>query len=116
MHLTFAAAQALQLSRSLGALGAMDVELAPVTAAPFRVGVGFPEAFHDPVRAAGFNVDGALKCMRKPGEWTAAMAKCNEALSAANAMPCDVELCWSSRMTRHHRMDVRKYFSCREFS
>lgn len=106
----------MQLSRSLGTLGAMDVGLPPLTADPFLVGVGFPEAFHDAVRAAVFDVIGALKCMRKAGEWTAAMVEFSEALSAAKMMLCDVELCWSSRMTRHHRMDVRKLFVFGKFS
>ena len=50
VHLTFAAAQALQLSRSLGTLGAKADRLAPVvaappiTAAPVLVRVRFPEA------------------------------------------------------------------------
>ena len=68
VHLTFAAEQASQLSRSFGALGAMDAGLAPVTAAPVRIRVRFPEAFPDPVRAAIFDVVGTLNCMRKAGE------------------------------------------------
>ena len=79
VHLTFAVAQALQLSRSFGALGAMDDGLAPVTAvtpvtaaspvttAPVGVRVRFPEALPDPARAAVLDV-GTLNCMRKPGE------------------------------------------------
>ncbi len=56
VHLTFAAAQALQLSRSLGALGAMDdgfapaTTAAPVSAASVRVRMRFAEALPDPVR------------------------------------------------------------------
>ena len=70
VHLTFAAAQLLQLSRSLGALEAMDNELAPVTAAPVCVRVRFPEVFPDPVRAAvlGLGAVGTVNCMRRPGE------------------------------------------------
>ena len=74
VHLTFAAAQALQLSRSLGTLGAMDDGLAPVAAAPplavaaILVRERFPELLPDPVRAAVLVAVGSLNCMRKLGE------------------------------------------------
>ena len=68
VHLTFAAAQALQLSRSLGTLGGMEDGLAPVTGAPVRVCVRFAEALPDPIRAAVLGVVGNLNWVRKPGE------------------------------------------------
>ena len=101
VHLTFAAAQALQLSRNLGALGAMDGGLCPVAAAPMRIRVRFPEVLPNPVRSAVLDVVGALGCMRNSGECTAAMAVCNRGLSAANTTQCDFELCGSSKVTRH---------------
>lgn len=74
VHLTFAAAQELQLSRSLGALGAMDDGLAPFTAAgpngaaSVRARERFPEAFLEPARTVVLGVVGTLNCMRKAGE------------------------------------------------
>ena len=92
VHLTFAAAQALQLSRSLGAPGATDDALIAVTDAAFRVRLRFPEAFPDPVRPAVLGAVGALGCMRNPGEWAAAIPELNEALRAANVTKFDLDL------------------------
>ena len=101
VHLTFAAAQALQLSRSLGALGAMDGGLCPVAPAPIRIRVRFPGVLATPVRAAVRDVVGALGGMRNSGEGTAAMTVCDRALSTARTMQCEVEMYGSSKVTRH---------------
>lgn len=105
VHLTFAAAQALQLSRSLGALGAMDGGLCPIAAAPMRIRVRLPGVLPDPVRAAVRDVVGALGCMRNSGECTAAMAVCSRALITANTRQHEVEMCRSSKVTRHLPVD-----------
>lgn len=101
VHLTLAAAQASQLSRSLGALGAVDSGLAPVAASPARVSVLRASPFSDPVRRAVLDV-GASGRIRDAGEWTAAIAEWDDASSAVNVTQYDIVVRWSSKVKSDH--------------
>ena len=101
VHLTLAAAQASQLSRSLGALGAVDNGLAPAAASPARVSVLQVSPFSDPIRRAVLGV-GASGRIRDSGEWTAAIAEWDDASSAVNVTQYDIVVRWSSKVKNNH--------------